>query len=48
MKELKVILAIILRHFTVQSLKKVGEIEIDPEIVSVPKEPVNIRYFPRF
>ncbi|XP_017492126.1 PREDICTED: cytochrome P450 4V2-like [Rhagoletis zephyria] len=47
MKELKIILSILLRHFSVQSLKKLGEIDIDPVIVSMPRGPVDIRYTPR-
>ncbi|KAJ6216494.1 hypothetical protein RDWZM_007651 [Blomia tropicalis] len=47
LQEEKIILAFILRHFRLESIKHFDNILKHPEIVLRPKEPINIRFIPR-
>ena len=47
LQEEKVLLATVLRHYKLQSIKYVDNILMHPELVIRPKEPINIRFIPR-
>lgn len=47
LQEEKVVLATVLRYFSLQSCKQLDEVLMHPELVIRPKEPINIRFIPR-
>lgn len=47
LKEAKISIASILRHFSLEALQTVDKFTLDFRIVSIPKEPVYIRFVPR-
>lgn len=44
LQEEKIMLANILRYFQLESIKNRTEIEMNPELVLRPKEPINIKF----